>query len=157
MRIPNLLLLLCVAANLVACGRSKPSNSDAKEALRKVLSENSDGLISLKSFSASNGRFLWKIKGLIPFDVGESDDFYGLDFSADIQFGDDCVYGVRKKLYENGLLLARRATAQSDLREMGVSEIRRAARGDVTKISGDMQFDKGSYDWKLTRYHVNLW
>ncbi|MBV9657052.1 MAG: hypothetical protein JO295_02975 [Verrucomicrobia bacterium] len=134
------LVILSVAATFILIGcSSKPTESTARDLIQNMIQSQSNGLITLVSFTKTNG-------------ISLGDAEYRLEYSATIQFQDNCLYGSpwsspsepfgAKKASQTDIQPRTDPNAAIVLGNIG-------RKGQSQVINGVMGFQKTENGWRL--------
>lgn len=112
-----------------------PSESDGRNALEEKIRANSNGLIRLASFQKTNG-IAQEIEGM---------KLYEMEYTADIEFLEDCVWsgtyrGEARLFY---------AEPRGQRKWFGAFEP--ASKGQHQRLTGRFSFQKAEKGWRLSQ------
>jgi len=141
MNVARTFFALCAAALLAACS-GPPSESDGRSALESKVQAQSNGLIKVASFQKTNGvaREFGGVKA------------YELDYTAEIEFTDDCMWGGGGPFGWDGSFEAARGQPRGALDSFNPKYFGKQAakKGQRQKVTGKFAFEKTERGWRLT-------
>lgn len=145
---PALLLLVSAiaAAMLSGCGQQSPSASDVRGQLESEIGKSSSGLIRLVAFEKTNGitRDVMGVK------------VYEMEFTAEIEFLDDCMWGDGGPIW-GGSFAATRGIPGKDSEYFALMMgKRKATKGQRQRFSGTSALEKSEKGWRVISRNVAL-
>ncbi len=142
-RIMQIALLILVS---IFCGCSSlPSETDAKNDLKKMIDEQSKGKIELLKFEKTNG-----VKSNV---FGQ--EFYELEFSFVIEFKEECWKSNtdRSGYFTNFWIMAK--GPEGAIENLMYGHPKQFKKGDKINLTGKMSFEKTENGWRSTDIYIN--
>ena len=133
-RMPKLVVAVFTVLALCGCG-GQPSPSEGRKELERQIQAQSNGLIKLVSFDKTNG-VNQEVQGM---------SLYEMDFTAEIEFLDDCIWDG-EQIYTPMNFRAQRG-------ERSVFNIgwKKAGKGQHKKVNGQFMFQSTEQGWRIAK------
>jgi hypothetical protein len=127
---------------LAGCG-GPPSSSDGRQQLENRIQNQSNGLIKLTSFEKTNG-VAQELMGM---------KFYEMEYSAEIEFLDDCMWGGGGPFGWDGSFQAVRGQPGTGADAFNPTFFgkQKASKGQLRKVTGKFTFQKTEAGWRLAQ------
>jgi len=142
MNTTKLLIALAMLLAMTGCG-GPPSASEGRKQLESRIQSESNGLIRLVSFDKTNG-VQQDFNGM---------KLYEMDYSAEMEFLDNCMWGGGGLLGWDGSFQAVRGQPGTGLDAFNPIYYgkQKANKGQHQKVSGKFMFQKTEQGWRLAQ------
>jgi len=130
--------VLVLLAMCFLIGGCSPGASDGKQIIETRIQQQSNGLIKLVSFKKTNGQ------AMEPMGIKA----YTMNYTAEIEFLDDCTWGSGGALGWPGTFAAVRGRPNPMFINFSASEVK---KGQRVTVSGEFVFQKTEQGWQLSQ------
>jgi hypothetical protein len=140
MKVTPVFLSLIALVTIAGCSGT-PTESDAQQTVQQRIQSQSNGLIKLVSFRKTNG-IAQEFGGMRA---------YHMEYTAEIEFIDDCMWSAGGMMGWQGNFSAKRGQSQSySANFLDLSQgFRPAKKGERQSISGAFDYVKTENGWRL--------